>query len=1539
MKRFVLVLFFVSVTMANAFSQVFFTKEKSAFFNELKAYLESSTVKSDREEAVVLMSQFSADWNAYYGSSDADLLMDLYERLHAKSGARAYPNIFSLTEALHRLPKSGMTHQDASNWLNYIDQKYQKSFMGFDKFMASCCALFDQHVLSEKGNSKWVLRGGKIGFPFSNQDVVTVNDASLALMSSSDESVISSVSGAFRLESKLFEGNSGRVDWSRFNIPTETAYAVLPNHYEINLNLSEYAVDSVIFYERHYFNQAFLCRLEDKVLVNTPVDRMTYPRVRSYRCDYKINNILQDVDYEGGIGLMGNQVDVFGDAEKKASFVFLKKGKKVASVHSRHFLMSLDDVVVSDHTEARFYLRDTLSGKITLDSIYHNGLGFRYENQKRKILLYRSEKNFDVGPFHDTYHKLDIFIESLNWILDDNVVDFKRMEGPATVSEGDVVSLNYFRQDDFVKLRALDGTHSMVRIEKYLHDYGNPERPGFFYTSDLATYLGYPIEQVVSLLLRLQSYGYLNYNIEDKSVVLLQRFYDVLESNRDNIDYDVIKLHTKTENKTPNARLDLNTNDLIVFGITSDLENVNQAVVSLSDRKHVVIIPDNNRIVFKKNRDFRFSGGIMAGMFEFFTKDCLFSYDDFMIDMAQVDSLRFYASTESGIIPVEGTLEKLQGRLFIDRADNKSSKEQTQEYPIFHSDVNAYKFYRKINGGVFHPGNIDTLTAEKLSGKFYYYLYPFTLDSMNDFRMRKVSFDGELVSGGILPVIKEPLMVMDDYALGFDHKIGNEESDSYPMYGGLGRFHKDVHLSEHGFYGDGTLDYQTASYNSDQFMFYLDSVTATADVFKMTPNETFPLASGDAVHLKWDVYKPELMTETLEHPICMYDNTYFSGKTFLSSDSYRAEGKMKFGLTEFESDYFDFKTRDFVADSARFVLYSADSSSVAFAAINYRANVDFDAQKVQYDYLDEGSNLEFPLNQYVCTLKEAEWDMASNSLHVYNPVDGFGEYVNAKTHKELLGIHDYASKFISLVPEQDSLQFYSLNAEYDMTNYTIHAHDVKIIRVADAAVFPYTQDLTINSESELEPVCGELLADTLNAFHLFKDAKVEIKSRKDYVAQADLDYVSSDGLRTPIRFDSIVPIEGVTHAYAKVPDSAGFYLSPQFAFYGDVVMNAKEQFGEYDGHFAIMDLAAVQYDTSTLAFDSSLSDSLSVIHEDSVSSIEPSLVIRNWFSSKAVVNPEQIQIPVDMGLIRKEDPDVCNGMYYELSRKGGYFVSFLASRGDRAECDEVEPVKGILTYEADSVRYVVMQDETTNSYLTLDSRDVVRGHGTIDLGMDGGLATFAFHGDYVQYPNDSLVLNGFNVFSVPVFDDALLQAMAEVYAGVEGESIDLMQTQCLDYYRSENPAEDGSKLLKSIELQGYPEIKDFGVFNHTIVIPDLKMLWNENLQAFISVGKVALGNLGGNVVNKYVDGYVIFDRRLGNITYFFQNDLFMTYINYNCGDGQMQIHATWGDVNQRIYDKKEKLRSVVSDGKKFEYVAVPYESLVDFLNKIRRESY
>lgn len=1168
------------------------------------------------------------------------------------------------------------------------------------------------------------------------------------------------------------------------------------------------------------------------------------------------NTIFGDIAYFGCVDTTGKSTVITGTKPAPAHLVFKYKNRIAVRVMSPRFTMT-DNSIASNNAKVRIYLYDTVHQ--TIDSIYHNDLGFRYNNDNHLVMFYRKDGGVGTGPFHDTYHEYDIFLEAIYWNRNDDEMEFRRIGGTSGASEGYVASVNYFRKSDYLKMQALDMKHPMESLNKFIKIYGDEYNQ--FNINDLTNYLKYPYSQVLTLVLNLQSEGYVEYDKETKMVTVLDRFFDVLASNHGEFDFDVIKFQTRVENRQPNIRLLLDSNDMLVYGIKDYQTQSDVPSITLSDYKHVLILPDNARIVLKKHRNFNFSGCIMAGMYEFFTKDCLFNYSKFSIEMTKVDSLRFYARFSNKVYPVYGTIERLKGILTIDESDNKSSVRETPTFPKFQSEGEAYKFYRDINSGVFDlelPA--DSLLVDSLVGKFYYCLEPFSMESLDNLNSTDIAFKGRLVSGGIFPDIIQPLVVMDDHSLGFKHVIGDGGDSNYPVYGGKGRFHHEVYLSDEGFYGEGKLGVETSEYLSPRFDFYLDSVVAAVQSYAMHESSAgthFPKASCGPLDMKWDVTLPQLFVYTKEEPIVMYDNTMFEGHTMLTPEGLRGDGVMTFGLTRLDSKYFDFDTRSFVADSSNFILYDEDGITKAFMAENYRSHVDLNAKKARYEYLDERSNLDFPLNRFYCSLNEAEWDMASNRVHLSSPAESQIE-----------------SKFVSLLPEHDSLSFNSTNADYDMNDYVIHAHEVTNLFVADAEIIPMNGNVKIMRNAEISPLEHAVIeADTATRMHHFKDAAVSIYSRNNYMALGIKDYVDVDGVATPIFFDEITPIDGVTVAHTESVDSIGFKLSPYFGFKGKITSKASEPYDFFEGSFRL--------EQSCL--------------EDTV-----------WFVSKANINPQAVEIPVVMDDIKKVRQGIFNGLCYEFGSQGGYHVNFLKPMNP--ETVTVTSQDGALTYDTESQSYVI-QDTLNHQELRLSDRCVVSMKGASNMGFDEGLTHFECTGDFVNYPNDSLTMEIMNVFKAPLFDEKLLEEIADIYAHIEGDPVGMVE---------------------------YPEDEKAEIYTNTIVIPSMKMVWSPTLRAFVSEGKIGLGCLGKNIVNRYVDGFVMFDRRLGVITYYFVDDMFMTYLSYNCGDGQLQVHATYGSINMKLSDMKEKSREIKDKNAYFEYVVTPYEAITDFLSRLRR---
>lgn len=1452
-----------------------FSNDKDRFFEELNAYLTSSTSKEDKAEASRIMNDFRGVWNNHYDAAEAALAMELYELMRAKTGNRAYYNIFCFTETLLAAPYNGMTKADINRFLRYTSSRFAQRQTQMDRYMKSCRDLFVDHLLGEKGATQWVAPNASFIFPTDTACLFEVKQCDLVLQSKNDRSVIHDTRGRFNLETHVWVGRGGRVDWSRFGIPSDKVYGIARD-YQVDVMTSNYRIEEVEFYHLDYFTHPCLCAFEDAVTGTAPNEKTMFPKATSITDQVERGVFFGNVEFLGSFGMVGKSVNFFGTAEHPAQFVFKHKNRVTVKTLSKRFILT-DNSLISSQTAARIYLYDTVHN--TIDSIYHNDLGFRYNDNKQLLLMYRKDQGVGTGPFHDTYHDYDIFLEALYWNRGTDQMDFRRLEGASGESEGVVASTRYFRKSDYLKIQALDMKHPMENLNQFLKLYGDPDHR--FNINDYVSHIKYPLSQVVSLILNLQAEGYVEYEKDTQMVTVLPRFFDVLASDHKEFDFDVIKFQTKVGERKPNITLVLNTNDMVVYGVRDYQTQSDVPSVTLSDFKHVLILPDNGRVVLKKDRNFNFSGCIMAGMYEFFTKDCLFNYSSFSIEMNKVDSLRFYARFKDKVYPVEGVLERLTGTLVIDENDNKSSVRETPDYPKFSSKGNAYKFYRDINGGVFDLElPLDTLTDEDLAGKLYYCVEPFSMEKLDNLKSEDVVFQGRLVSGGIFPDIVEPLVVMDDHSLGFKHVIGDGQEASLPMYGGLGHFHQEVQLSNEGFFGQGQLDVETSSFDAPRFNFYLDSLTAAANSFAMRERNNgvnFPKASCGPLDLRWDLSEPQLYASTVEEPICIYDSTFFTGTTKLSEQGFQGNGMLTFGLTRFDSPYFDFGSHSFEADSSSFTLYDEDGKTQAFLADNYRASVNLDSKMVRFGYLDQSSNLDFPLNQFYCSLNQAEWDMTSNNIHLSGG----------------------PSQFVSMLPEHDSLAFYSTNADYDMNNYTIHAHGVNSILVADVEISPWDRNVDIQRDASITPLeHATIVADTSFRQHVFKNAAVSIYSRHHYTALGTKDYLDVQGVATPVFYDKIEPVDGVTMAHAEIPDSLNFMLSPWFGFKGEVTTKAEEPLEEYDGFFRL--------EHSCL--------------EDTV-----------WFASTAEVDPMEVHIPIDMERIKKERQGIFNGLCYEFGSGGGYHVNFLKPMNPETTAVTVQ--NGDLSYDESNKQYIISDD---TSSLTLSDRCVVTLHGASDLGFDRGLTQFACYGDYVGYPNDSVTIDVLNVFNAPVFNDQVLSDIAELYASVEGEAIDLSKTNYVDYLRAEKGDEEAESLQRELELAPYPEIEDNGFYRQTIVIPALKMVWNPTLRAFVSVGKIGLGSMGGHLVNRYVDGYVMFDRRLGIMTYYFENDMFATYISYNCGDGQLQVHATFGTVNSKLADMSEKSRSVKSGNTRFEYVVTPYEAMTDFLSRLKR---
>ena len=120
---------------------------------------------------------------------------------------------------------------------------------------------------------------------------------------------------------------------------------------------------------------------------------------------------------------------------------------------------------------------------------------------------------------------------------------------------------------------------------------------------------------------------------------------------------------------------------------------------------------------------------------------------------------------------------------------------------------------------------------------------------------------------------------------------------------------------------------------------------------------------------------------------------------------------------------------------------------------------------------------------------------------------------------------DYAlagPEFISINPEYDSLRFFAGKAEYNLHDYVINIEGVRMLKVADAAIFPAGNALTVVRDGLIPTLKNAvIIADTVKKFHHFYEAEVNIFSQHNYSATGYIDYVDRNNVHQPIFMNSI----------------------------------------------------------------------------------------------------------------------------------------------------------------------------------------------------------------------------------------------------------------------------------------------------------------------------------------------------------------------------------------------------------------------------------
>lgn len=1490
-KRFISIVVVCFISLQFSFSQSVknFSKDKKFFLDELNTFFKEdrNADKEQIEKALAVVAEFSQLWNS--SEIDDNQKNQLFSITNSmlKAKMRAFPNFVNFLNTINQFKKSNQDNKSFDAWLKgipmFLETKTTRYFM---PFIETTSDLLSNNYLYNSRATTWYSTSKDFYFQKDSTIKIVFPALNLVCKANNDSSVIMDTKGIYYPVDNKWVGQGGKVSWERAGFSIEDVSADL-GYYEINMKFAKYNADSVKFYNKMYFKSFLLGSLSEKVLADVTEDKASYPRFNSYDKRIGIANIFPDIDYEGGFAMNGAKLLGTGDRFQDAYLNFKKDGKVFVQTASKAY------TIRTDRISSNFAAVSILWKE---DSIYHPGLEMKYIHETKELTLIRGMNDISASPFFDTYHKLDMYFEALYWKMDKPNIDFSMIKVPGRTSQAFFESSNYYSEARFSKLQGIDEINPLYRVKQYADAYASRDVS----VNDLAKQMKIEPEQVKAMLIRLANLGFLIYDADDEMVYVKDRVFDYIKALNKKTDYDIIQFQSTVVDDI-NASLSLLDFDLRIKGVP---------LVLLSDSQNVFVYPSKQEVLVKKNRDFLFSGRIHAGRFDYYAKGCSFIYDDFKLNMPVIDSMSFrvlaFNTDDKGerpLVRVKNVIQDLKGDILVDYPTNKSGLKKYSKYPVFTSKEASFVYYDKptTQRGVYSKN------------RFYFHVKPFAIDSLDDFETERLKFEGSLTSAGIFPEIIEPLKVQPDYSLGF---IKNTPPDGLPNYGGKGRYYNKIDLSNIGLRGNGRLEYLTSTSKSDNFIFLPDSMNAIAqnfDIKEQTALQEYPELTSTNVKEHWRPYKDSMIVDQLDSAFVMYKNeSRLSGRVVLTPKGLSGKGNMVFEKAEMESNLYKFKQHMFDADTANFRLRTYDLTDLAFNTENYKSHIDFKKRVGEFKSNGGLSRVNFPVNRYICFMDFLDWQMDKEEIALRNTVRQGSEGIDKLPLKDLLAVDLPGSDFVSTHPSQDSLRFRSPRAVFNMKDYILTAENVKLIRVADAAIAPSDGKVVIYRQAEMQQFTkSTILADTATKYHNIYNANIAVLGRNSYSAKGLYDYVDENDKKHQIYLDKIaVDTYKRTYANGRISDSSDFALSPAFDFTGEVQLRAHRQFLTFNGGARIFHACDDGY--------------------------------RTWLKFNEEINPKEIFIPVDGEPKDITGRKLANAVLY--SNTGQIYTSFAGPKRFYSDTAVVS-ANGFITYVKEKKEYRVasktklMNPDTLGNMLVMDvNACVTTGEGNINLGTKMGRVEMSSYGNVTNNMRSNeatfdLVMP-VNFFFHP---EALKMMGQSLFTNNSLTGIETSENGKIKRAFTEMLGEkEAEKVVNEINMYGaLRKVPD--KLEYTMLLTDVKFRYDSTTKSFISMGEIGVGNIGKTQVNKYVKGNIqIIKKRSGDIlTVYLELDESEWYF-FNYSNNLMQAYSSMKDFNDFItQEKPEKRRLEAEDGKpNYSYYISTERKRNDFLKRM-----
>lgn len=918
-----------------------------------------------------------------------------------------------------------------------------------------------------------------------------------------------------------------------------------------------------------------------------------------------------------------------------AKVTFIRKGKKAVEFAG-------DEIIISqEYIKGRGLAAYVFLGEN--DTLTHPGVELNYKSGDQEILIKRPTKGaFSRQPFYSTFHDFYLYFESIQWMIGSDNVRFTAFIDQEH-KEAVIESYDFYNQIRYDNTKNILKMHPLGAIYRFATD---PDHETEKITADnIVKAYGNMKEDINAFkqaLPRLSSEGYLTYNPRTFEITPLPKLFNWVRAANKRKDYDIIQLIGKVEDKD-NAIMDMSLDDL-------KLKMNGVSMFALSDSQFVRVVPKDKEVTISRDRNMTFAGTMAAGKLNFYANELdklNFDYEGFNVGLDHIDSMRFILVRN----PPEGfeytplqkalrntSFEKVTGKVHLDDPGNKSGtrdddgKTKNKFYPVLDTYEKSYVYWEKdgVQQGIYKKD------------KLFFALDPFVLDSLGSFDERSLSFDGSFYSSEIFPEFRQALVVMPDNSLGLRHKT---EVYGMDVYKGKGKYFNEINMDNIGLHGNGKIEYLETTSVSDTFMFHFDSCFAVTQAFDMRRSFHIPEVSGKKTKFQWYVKKDFLDITTIEQPLQVFGGeATFWGTMTISPKAVIGHGKIKVDQVEVVSDSIVFDEMSFSTFDGTFAITDDDSLDLKhFVADHVNIKYDVLRHETTFESKDNGvAHCYFPIHRYRASLNAGTYnrrdkELKMNGLSMY-PLDNY---------------------FVSVNPDQDSLNFTAKEAFYTLKVRNVEVRGVPVVIVADALITPPDGNVVIYPDGFIRKIENATIeADKTSKQHKIYGAKVNIYSSKKYTGRGMYDYITVNGKPQYVKYDSIFvdPKRLVTMALGNIPEEQSFYLTDRIRFKGGAELDASRKFLAFKGE--------VRIESDNEIFKGT------------------------WFPfPKTVVNPDSIFIPIDDNITDGSDNDLTVGLNFNKDNTR-FYSTFLQPK--EAEDDlVVMRAKGGLTIDRKTKEFVI----------------------------------------------------------------------------------------------------------------------------------------------------------------------------------------------------------------------------------------------------------